>query len=249
MAEDKSDTPDKPEPEESPPEPKRAEHRTPAAKKPAPKAPAPKKDKPQKDAADRGGTESRGPNASRGPDVKTVRLIVGGLIAIVAVVIVGIVLLGGDDDSGSSDAPSVITGQPVGLSEDQLEDVAETFPHPIYWVGDSEDASQFELTKTEDNRVFIRYLTGDAQVGDPSPGFLTVGTYELPDAAAALKEAASTGSQELGDGDGFQTLTGGDKGNAYVVFDDQPDLQIEVYSPEPGKADDLVSSGAVEPVD
>lgn len=197
------------------------------------------------------GTKSAGDKQkSGGPgslDVKTVRLIIGGLVAAALVVVLAIVIFGGSDDE--SDAPAITTGQPIGVDEDQLESLAGSFANPVYWVGDDEDASQYEVTKTAEGQVYIRYLTGGASVGDPSPNFLTVGTYPLKNASAALEEAAQSGGGSVSDGDGFRTLTGGPNNNAYIVFDDQPDLQIEVFSPDPGKASELVESGAVEPID
>lgn len=197
----------------------------------------------------------------RGLSVNTVRLLVAGVIAAVVVVVLLVSVLGGSAGAGicgdpagdvpaaAEGAPPLTAGEPIGLDEGELTSEAGSFGNPVYWVGPSDDASEYELTLTEEGLVYIRYLTGDAEVGNTDPDFITVGTYPLQDANAALEEAAAAGEQELSDEDGCRTLTGGDANNAYIVFEDQPNLQVEVYSPNPGEASDLIESGDVVPVD
>lgn len=181
-------------------------------------------------------------------DVKTVRIAVAALIAIAVLILLATTVLGGDGDSPPVDEKALKAGDPVGLSESQLTDEASSLPHAAFWLGPRDSVSQYELTSTKDGRIFIRYLSDGAKVGDPRSIFLTVGTYEIPDAAAALRKAAQSNGQRVMHRGGDLTLTGGKAGNAYVVFADQPDLQVEIYSPVPGEADSLVKSGAVVPL-
>jgi hypothetical protein len=175
-------------------------------------------------------------------DVKTVRLGLLVLVVLAALVFAAVQLLG-DDDEPASD------GAPVVLSEEELIEAAADFAHPAYWIGPLPDVSGYELTELEDGRIYIRYLTGDASAGDSRPDFLTVGTYAQPDAKAALEQADEAGDTKgTSDRDGFTVLKGSSGFNAYVVFDDQPDLQIEVYGPGEGDAMELVESGALKPV-
>lgn len=190
----------------------------------------------------------RAPQGPRSLDVKTVRLIVAGLVGVAIMVFLIVSLVNGGDDSGSG-TKIPANGDPVGFTESDLVGQASNFEHTAYWVGPKDSVSQYELRSYPDGRIYVRYLTGDAKLGDKRAAYLTVGTYAQPDASAALDVAARTGSKKTTVGDGFKTLTGGDGNNAYIVFDDEPDLQVEVYSPVPGEASDLVSSGAVTPVD
>jgi hypothetical protein len=177
-------------------------------------------------------------------DVKTVRL---GLLVLVVVAAIGFGLfavLGDDDeDEGASDAP-------VALSESELVAAAADFSHPAYWIGPiPETTDAYELTNLPDGRIYVRYLTDGAEAGDERPNFLTIGTYSKPDAVTALEETEEAGGTKgLSEEDGFTMLKGGSGLNAYVVFDDQPDLQVEVYAPGPGDAVELIEAGALKPV-
>ena len=177
-------------------------------------------------------------------DVKTVRLGLLGLVVVAAIAFVVVTLVGGDDDS-----PEEPANEPIGLSESELVSAAADFSHPAYWIGPLPTTEQYELWDTGDGRIYVRYLPQGAEVGDPNPNYLTVGTYAVPDAKSAL-DAAQEGGGAKGDAiekDGYTVLEGSG-GNVYVVFDDQPDLQIEVFAPGQGDALELAESGALKPI-
>ncbi len=204
------------------------------------------------------------PQADRKPEppdpgtveVKTVRLAIAAMVAIAVILVLAVTMLGKSDDNSSGEPPVSADGTPAGYTESQLKDQSGNLPHAAYWVGPRDGVSQYELTATAEKSsattacsscIYVRYLTGDASVGDSRADFLTVASYSLPDAKAALETSADKGpDQKLSDENGYTTLTGGDANHAYVVFDDELDIQVEVFSPNPGEADDLVSSGAVE---
>jgi len=177
-------------------------------------------------------------------DPITVRRGVTGLIVVGVLVVLGVILFGGGDSDESS------PGEAVALSESELLERSGTLGHPTYWVGRRPGTTSYELTATPDGRNYIRYLTGDAEAGDPLPSFLTVGTYSVPNAKQALQKAIKSGegSEKVSHHDGYEVLAGGSGANAYVVFDDRPDLQIEIFSPKPGKAAELADSGALIPL-
>src|SRR5215211_732283 len=79
-----------------------------------------------------------------------------------------------DDDSGSVNVKA--GSGPVIASEEDLVALSDKLGQPVYWAGEQVD-TRTALTETEDGRVYVRYLTGDAELGDPQPGYLTVGTY------------------------------------------------------------------------
>jgi hypothetical protein len=166
-------------------------------------------------------------------------------LLVVAALIFGLVkLLGGDD---SSNAPPKVG--PIALSEAKLADEASAVGHPVYWLGTVPGTETYEFTATEDGRVYVRYLTQGAKAGDPHPNFLTVGTYSIPDAKDALQRASDTGGGQVQQEQGYSLLGGPTRTSTYVVFDDQPDLQIEIYDPRPGKSLKLAKSGTLQPVD
>jgi hypothetical protein len=177
-----------------------------------------------------------------------VRRIRFGLLALLVVAVVVFLLIkvfGGDDDSSSSDSAAA----PVGLSESELIDQAGDFSHVAYWAGPQPKTDQYELTDTPDGRIYVRYLTAGADVGTDEPAYLTLGTYAFPDAKKGLRTAEKAGQlKSLDNGSNYTVADGLSGNNVYVVFDDQPDLQVEVFSPQPGEARDLVDSGALKPI-
>ena len=175
----------------------------------------------------------------RGPDTRTLRQ---GLLAIVviAAVIFGLVKLLGDDDSNGDEGP-------VGLSESELMEEAGSFSTPVYWVGPRPGTDQYELTRTEDGRIYVRYLTGSAEVGAQTPDYLTVGTYPVAGAKQALRRSQEEGGTEgLLELPGRDVLKGGSGQNVYVALNDQPDLQIEIFDPTPGRALRFAKEGALQ---
>jgi hypothetical protein len=173
-------------------------------------------------------------------DVKTVRLTVAGLLVVAAPIVLGVNLLGGDGSEESSSGA-------VALSESELLTKAASLGQAVYWVGPRAGTTSYELTSPEDGRVYIRYLTGDAEAGDPEPNFLTVGTYPVANAIQNL-EAGVGGQEKLTQHQGYKVLGESNGDNAYVVFESQPDLQIELFSPQPGEASQLAGSGLLKPL-
>lgn len=165
-------------------------------------------------------------------------------LAVTAVVVVVTVILvagGGDDDSSSQ--------SPQALSEAELIEQVDDLGQTVYWVGPQPGSEGFELTTTEDGSVFLRYVPDGASGKDPETEYVTVGTYPVPDAQGALLNAKeSSPSAKLTEHDGYQVLEGGPK-NVYVVFSAQPELQIELYSPEAGEADQLANAGVLTTIE
>ncbi len=167
-----------------------------------------------------------------------------GLVALVAaglLVFLGTRLLGDDDD----DEPAV----PVALSESELTGAAGELGPTVYWVGPQPAISEYELTKTDDGRIYIRYLTEGKDAGDPGADFLTVGTYPVPNALTHLQDAEAKGqAKAISKQAGYSVLESASGQSAYVVFDDHPDLEIEIFDPQPGKALELAKSGSLRPL-
>ncbi len=58
--------------------------------------------------------------------------------------------------------------------------------------------------------------------------------------------AKSGEGQTLSKHDGYEVLSSSGATNAYVVFEDRPDVQVEVFSPQAGEAAELATSGALK---
>ncbi|HWB69859.1 MAG TPA: hypothetical protein VG518_07765 [Solirubrobacterales bacterium] len=183
-------------------------------------------------------------------DARTFRIGLAALLAVVVVVVGAIAIFGGgsDSDKGSSGSSEAKTNA-VALSEAELAAKVGEMGQPVFWIGPRAGTESYELSSTPDGSVYIRYLTGGAKAGEEKADFLTVGTYPVPEAAKALADAAEREGQDLAQRKGFQVLGSEQATSAYVVFDDQPDIQVEIFSPEPGEADQLAGSGALAQVE
>lgn len=180
-------------------------------------------------------------------DVKRVRIGMVILLVLAAVIIGGIALFGGG--GGGSDSSQGESANAEALSSAELIARAGTLSGPAYWIGPRAGTDSYELTDTPDGRIYIRYLTNGAEAGDPRPIFLTVGSYPVENARQALRSSASPGGgQKLSRGDGYEVLSSPQATSAYVVFDEQPDVEVEVFSPEAGEAAGLVKAGLVKPL-
>ncbi|MGV1047637.1 MAG: hypothetical protein ACOYD4_03810 [Solirubrobacterales bacterium] len=162
-----------------------------------------------------------------------------GLLAVAAVV--AIVLASGGDDSSESGEPEIVTAS-------QLSELAAEVDQPVYWLGER-PGTRYELTD-DGERVYVRYLRGDAAAGDERSSFVAVATYPAADGLAELRHAAAKrqGAQLVHAADGATVLIDpSSPDNAHLVYPDS-DVQVEVYSPVPGQALRLASSGELERV-
>ncbi len=179
-----------------------------------------------------------------------------GVVVAVAVVIGFLVwlLVIRDDDEGTSGAPGVVVAtevEPFGpelAGSGALRDAAAQLGHPVYWAG-REEEGEIEVTLTADGRTFVRYLTGGAIAGDETADFLTVATYEVENAEAALEEVAGREGREAFTvpGGGLAVADAAQPQRVYFTPAGS-DLQVEVFDPEPGRARELVASGQVQPL-
>jgi hypothetical protein len=173
------------------------------------------------------------------------RLGVAASVALVAVaVLLAFVGSGGEDeDSALPSAPHLVDAAELAEAESELG-------HPVYWAGPLPDR-RLELDVEPDGSVYLRYLPPGAAVGSNSGAYLTVGTYPLADAQAAIRRTAkaagvSTGVGRVADG-GIVLENPESKGSVYLAYPGS-DLQIEVYDPAPGRAMELIEAGEIRPV-
>jgi hypothetical protein len=174
------------------------------------------------------------------------------VVAAVAAALVYFLLIKEDEDSGGTRASGadISAGEgAVEVTEGDLAGLAGKVDFPVFWAGD-QGQERLELTRTTDDRVFIRYLDDGAKLGTSDPDYLTVGTYPLKDAYKALEEqSAEEGAVVEDTPDGGLVVTNESAPTSvYIAFEDE-DYQIEVFDPDPDLALDLATSGQIEPVD
>ena len=139
--------------------------------------------------------------------------------------------------------------KPTAASVDELKSLAGKLGHPIYWAG-ARPGYTYELTRTTQGKVFIRYLPPGAKVGDPRAGFLTVATYPFSGAFAAVTKAsrAAGGGATIRLADGGIGVVDGTYPKSIHLAYPGVSYQIEVYDPSPSAGRELVASGAIAPV-
>jgi flagellar biogenesis protein FliO len=180
---------------------------------------------------------------------------VGAVIAIVLAVLflVWLLVRGGDDNDGATaNTQTQTTGGPslgpVAASVARLKALAVDVGHPVYWVGPKAKTT-YELTRTSNGNIFVRYLPGGVPVGIRQAAFTIVGTYPVRNAMTVLRGLAKkSGEQQIPvPGGGIGVFATSDPSRVYVAYPGI-DLQVEVFDPSPQRARALVASGQVAPV-
>ncbi len=173
-----------------------------------------------------------------------------GAAIVAAVVGLFLLLRGGDDDPGSvvATGTTAARARPVAVSPERLTALAQERNRPIYWVGPARGQT-YELTETPDGSLYLRYLDAGSGIGDPRPNFLTVGTYPQASAFKTVTQASKRpGAQvEKLEDEGVASASRSRPNSWYIAYPDSEEL-VEVFSPRPGRARELVRAGRVVPV-
>jgi len=174
-----------------------------------------------------------------------VQLAVLGVAVAAAASVVAWLALRGTSDATPAIAPN---GGPALVSQAQLESLAGSLDHPIYWAGPKNGYS-YELTRLTGDRTYVRYLPTGVRAGDPRASYLVVGTYAQPGSFANLKRASKQkGSVSLGiPGDGLAIFSPARPTSVYFGYPGKG-YQVEVYSPSGQNARSLVLGGKITPV-
>jgi hypothetical protein len=166
---------------------------------------------------------------------------VGGVIAL-AVVAGAVAFFLGRTDS-SSNSKRVVPVKPVALSASGLRTLAAIVPQPIYWAG-PRTHYLYELKRTADAKVYIRYLPPGADVG-ASGDFLTVGTFPHGGAFAALEHTADGHGIRV-PGGGLALVDSSTPKSVHVAFPNVA-YDVVVIDSSPARALAVVTSGKVTP--
>lgn len=176
-----------------------------------------------------------------------------GVVVVAAVLALFLLLRSGEENTSAAPAPAAATGAsgpaaPAATTPERLRALSRRLDRPVYWAGEQAGAA-LELTETGDGELYVRYLTGGAKPGDERPAFLTVGTYpEKQPFATVEKAAARRGAQteKLANG-GLAVANRARPSSWYLAYPEAGEL-VEVFSPEAGRARELVRGGLVVPV-
>ncbi|HUK95956.1 MAG TPA: hypothetical protein VLU96_13010 [Gaiellaceae bacterium] len=172
-------------------------------------------------------------------------VVLGIAVAAAACVVAWLAVRG---HGSTAKALPAVDGGPALVSQAQLERLAGSVDHPVYWAGPKSGYS-YELTNTSGGRIFVRYLPTGVRAGDPRPSFLVVGTYTQPGGFADLKRVAKRhGSVSFGlDGGGLAVFNTAKPTSVYFGYPGKA-YQVEVYSPSAQTARSLVLAGKIAPI-
>jgi hypothetical protein len=185
-------------------------------------------------------SEGEGPKSNR-------RLLRTGVIALALLVgVIAWVATRGDDEGDSAPEPSGLEARIVSV--DELAEFADSAGHSIYWAGPI-DGKELELSENVEGNVQVRYVEEGTEAGSGSAAVLTVGSYPLPDAAAAVAGFAKREGSVVRRSDivGDVVSSAEAPTSAYFASLDGS-VQVEVYDPSPTRAMSLALSGRVQPV-
>jgi hypothetical protein len=169
---------------------------------------------------------------------------------IAAIAVVGLLawLLFIRSDNGADHQVIRAGGGPVPASEADLVGLAQRLAQPVYWAGPVAGTT-LEATQSDANFTYVRYLTGDAQAGDPAGDFLTVGTYPITNGWSDMQAYARRWNvpESHIPGGGVAVPVRNSPTSVFIAYPHQA-VQVEVYDPKPDKALSLATSGAIKPV-
>jgi hypothetical protein len=170
-------------------------------------------------------------------------LLGAGIAGLVAIALVAWLLV---DDNESTDSSASAEARIVSAKE--LREAVGTQSEPVYWAGASA-GSKLEFSQPSPDRTYVRYLTGDAEAGDPQP-FLTVGSYRFADPTGTLRSRGGEPSGVLASapGGGVVYFDRADPKSVYLAYPGT-EVEIEVFAPEFKEALQLVTDGRIVPVE
>ena len=166
-------------------------------------------------------------------------------LLVIAFILFAVLLLVRGNGAHKTALPPV--GTAAAVSESQLKTLARQSNQPIYWAGPKPGA--YELTRTNDGRIYIRYLPSSDKLGDRTPSYLTVGTYPTKQAFLGVKRAAARqgGVSVKIEHGGLLVFNAGSPKSVYFSYPKRG-YQVEVYDPSPQQARTLVLGGKITPV-
>jgi hypothetical protein len=182
---------------------------------------------------------------ARRPDVR-----IGAVVAVAIAVafVVWLLVRGGDSNSSSGQTQTVPAISPVAAKPDRLRSLSVEIGRPIYWAGPLSNTT-YELTRTSQDRIYVRYLPHDVRVGTKRADYTIVGTYPVSNAYDVLKTLAKKEGESsfTAPNGGIAVYDTSRSTNVYLAFPGS-NVQIEVFDPSASRARALVTSGQVVPV-
>ena len=151
------------------------------------------------------------------------------------------------DDDGGSDGSTAAQKTVTIYSAAELPDAAASAGQPVYWLG-PRPGDRYELTVISDGRAYVRYLPQGVPA-ESGQAYTTVGSYVFEDPVSELEKLGRRpGSHTFSvPGGGVGMATGSQTPNVYAAYPDQA-VEIEVFDPQAGAAEQSVKRGELRPI-
>lgn len=176
------------------------------------------------------------------------RMLRVGVVALA--IVVGLIawLVTRGDDGESTSAPASTGLEAKIVSGEELEELAASAGHAVYWAGEM-PGKEMEASETAEGDFQVRYLDEGTEAGGGGAGVLTIGSYPLPDPIAAVEGfAGREGSITRSSPDGREVVTSTEKPTSVYFASSDGSVQVEVYDPDAQEAMSLALSAKVRPV-
>jgi hypothetical protein len=171
-----------------------------------------------------------------------------GIVALALLVGVIAWLVTRGDDGETTSAPDSSGLEAKIVSGVELEELAASAGHAVYWAG-SMPGKELEASETAEGDFQVRYLDDGTEAGGGGAGVLTIGSYPLPDPIAAVEGfAGRKGSITRSSADGREIVTSAEKPTSVYFASSDGSVQVEVYDPNAQQAMSLALSAKVRPV-
>jgi hypothetical protein len=156
-------------------------------------------------------------------------------------------LVGSGKVSPIAGSPS--QGNPVAVSPKALARRAAALGHAIYWAGRRPNYT-YELTQTSRGWIYVRYLPPGVRIGVAGKPYLTIGTYPVKNAFAAVKRLtqANGASAIRLEGGGLAAVNPKKFPRSIILSYPGTNYQVEVFDPSLTDARRLVSTGRITAV-
>jgi hypothetical protein len=173
---------------------------------------------------------------------------IGAVVSVALLIGLVVWLLVRGNRSGTESTTTGSAFGPVAATQGDLRSRSIDEGHPIYWAGPKADTT-YELTRTSNGRIFIRYLPEGVPIGVDKADYTIVGTYPVPNATGVLEGLAKKSGEHklLVPGGGIAVYSSSQPTNVYVAYPGS-NLQVEVFDPSAARAVGIVTSGQVVPV-
>lgn len=175
------------------------------------------------------------------------RALIVAAIALIAVAVYLLLSSGGDEETDSS-MMTTPYAEAEKLEVSEVAGLPEQVGHPVFWAGEK-NGEPIGVSTDDAGNVHLRYLPEDVDPRTPEPSWLDIGSYPFPGAYRATSDLVEDKGNVPVKVPGAVAFYPESRPTSVILaFRKAPDVQVEVFHPEPDKALAFAKSGDIVPV-